>query len=70
MRQLDWRSEVKCDCLTTVQQSPAVFLLEYFVILNFLSKIKLLQYDYGQSYTLIILGIFVTKVYEHNNSSL
>ena len=28
-----WRSEVKCYYLTTVQQSPAVFLLEYFVIL-------------------------------------
>ena len=31
-----WRSEVKCDCLTTVQLSPAVFLLKYFVI--FLNK--------------------------------
>ena len=28
-----WRSEVKCDYLTTVKQSQAVFLLEYFVIL-------------------------------------
>ena len=28
-----WRSEVKCDYLTTVKQSHAVFLLEYFVIL-------------------------------------
>ena len=28
-----WRSEVKYDYLTTVQQSPAVFLLEYFFIL-------------------------------------
>ena len=27
------RSEVKCDYLTTVKQSQAVFLLEYFVIL-------------------------------------
>ena len=27
-----WRSEVKCDYLTTVNQSQAVFLLEYFVI--------------------------------------
>ena len=25
--------EAKCDYLTSVQQSPAVFLLEYFVIL-------------------------------------
>ena len=28
-----WPSEVKCDYLTTVMQSQAVFLLEYFVIL-------------------------------------
>ena len=28
-----WRSEVKCDYLTTVKQSQAVFLLEYSVIL-------------------------------------
>ena len=28
-----WRNEVNCDYLTTVEQSPAVFLLEYLVIL-------------------------------------
>ena len=28
-----WQIEVKCDYLTTVQQSPVVFVLEYFVIL-------------------------------------
>ena len=33
MLNCSWRSEVKYEYLTTVQQSPAVFLLEYFVIL-------------------------------------
>ena len=28
-----WRNEVKCDCLTTVQLSPAVLILKYFLIL-------------------------------------
>ena len=40
-----WRSEVKCDYLTTVKQSQSVFLLEYFVIL--------LYHVWTQTYTFL-----------------